>query len=79
MAVCFSTIVDINLSRDQLLLAYQGVAKSVNVRARSGERIKFPIDILRPFVTELGVHGVFEIQYDQAHKFVQIICVQKSL
>ncbi|MCV6615949.1 MAG: DUF2835 domain-containing protein, partial [Cellvibrionaceae bacterium] len=37
-------------------------------RSRDGRRVRFPVSVLRQFVTREGVHGSFRIVFDQNHK-----------
>ena len=73
-----STVIDISLSKEQVLLHYRGQVGAVRAYSRSGECVQFPINILRPYITDNGVHGVFEIQYDKQHKFTGIRCLNNS-
>ncbi len=49
------------ISAEEYLDYYKGRASSVSARAVDGRRIMFPASTLRPFVTEKGVSGLFEI------------------
>ena len=51
---------------------YSGVAREVVTVASDGRKIRFPANILRPFVTQDGIHGEFMIEFDEANKFVAI-------
>jgi hypothetical protein len=59
-----SYIVDLTLSRSQLLAYYRGAAQGVVARARSGERVQFPVVLLRPHVEQHGVRGSFRLTVD---------------
>ena len=67
-----SVIVDLNISPDEFLKLYEGIAENVNARARDGRRIRFPARILRSFVAREGVQGSFLIHFDDAMKFQSI-------
>lgn len=62
----------LNLSYDQYLSVYQGVAKTVSVIADDGRRIQFPAGNIQPFLTRQGIQGYFEIELTQQNKFVGI-------
>lgn len=66
-----SVIVDIAISPEEYQLAYQGV-NAVWARCEDGRRIRFPANILRPFVLHDGVRGRFRIAFDDANKFAGI-------
>ena len=63
----------LDLSYDDYLAYYQGVARAVRVRSLDGRVVEFPASALRSFVTHDGVHGVFELTFDAAHKFISLI------
>lgn len=67
-----SIILDIAISSEEYLKLYQGVAKDVFATSRDGRRIRFPAQVLRPFVTRDGVVGSFCINFDQNNKFQTI-------
>ncbi len=54
----------LNLSAERYLSHYQGRARNVSVVADDGRRIEFPANALRPFVTQNGVQGHFELLVD---------------
>lgn len=54
----------------EILAYYQGVAKQVSVVCYDGRRIEFSAEKLRPFITESGVYGEFEMEFDQKHRFI---------
>ncbi|MBT3643977.1 MAG: DUF2835 family protein [Gammaproteobacteria bacterium] len=47
---------------------YSGQARHVAVTAENGQRLQFSAELLRQFVTQYGVQGWFEIEYDDAGK-----------
>ncbi len=51
---------------------YSGVARNVAATASDGRSIKFPANILRPFISHDGIHGEFVIEFDDNNKFVAI-------
>lgn len=62
----------LSLSNEQYLAHYQGYARSVSVLGENGQRIEFPAEHLRPFLTHTGISGRFEIDFDQQHRFVAL-------
>ncbi|WP_315980025.1 DUF2835 domain-containing protein [Aliamphritea spongicola] len=56
-------IVDISLSSEEFLQHYRGTAKNL-ARSRDGRRIRFPAEILRPFLLHSGISGSFVIRFD---------------
>ncbi len=63
---------DINIPAEQMLAYYQGIAREVSVMSYDGRRIEFPADKLRPFMDHQGVRGVFELEFDDQHRFVAL-------
>jgi len=60
------------ISADDYLRFYQGKARNVSVRTDDGCRTEFPAEHLRPFVTHDGIHGRFELVFDEMNKFVEL-------
>ncbi|MGX5219934.1 MULTISPECIES: DUF2835 domain-containing protein [Pseudomonas] len=67
-----SLLLDIALSRQTLQLYYQGDASRLVLTSREGRRVNMPIHHLRPFVTHLGVNGVFEIEFNEFGKLLSL-------
>jgi hypothetical protein len=62
----------LNLPRDTWLHYYRGRASSVRVRAEDGRTVSLPASALRRFAGHDGVHGRFELRYDQAHRLLDL-------
>jgi len=65
-------IININISKEELLKYYRGTAATITARASNGKTIRFPADSIRPFVSQFGVSGQFEIVYSDAGKLENI-------
>ncbi len=65
-------IIDIRITAEEYLKSYSGVARTVFTRSRDGRSIRFPANILRPFVTRDGIDGSFVITFDENQKFQDI-------
>lgn len=65
-------LIDLRISAEEYLAHYQGTAKQVIARDRSGKSIAFPSNILQPFVTHNGISGSFEIETDSKNRFRKI-------
>ena len=63
---------NMNIPAEQILAYYQGAARQVSVQALDGRRIEFPAEKLRPFLNHNGVYGVFELEFDDNHRFVAL-------
>ncbi len=62
----------LSIPGDVYLSFYVGAARAVVVKAADGRNIQFPAGILRRFVTHDGIQGVFEMEFDENNKFVNI-------
>jgi hypothetical protein len=62
----------INISRAESMRYYRGEVRSVSVVAHNGQRIQFPVENIRPFITQSGVQGSFAISFDNNHKLIGI-------
>jgi len=62
----------LQLSYDQFLQVYQGVAKNISVVADDGRRIAFPARNIQSFLTKQGVSGYFQMELTAENKFVSI-------
>lgn len=62
----------LDLSSERYLRYYRGTARAVSVVSIEGQRLEFPADRLRPFVTREGVRGLFALQFDDNNRFVSL-------
>jgi len=69
-------LISLSISADEYIRVYQGSAKTVSTIDHYGRRIRFPVNILQPYVTHEGVYGVFAIEFDNNNKFIGIQQVQ---
>lgn len=67
-----SLTVHLAIPADEFVRLYQGNVKSVVARSDDGRQVKFPAEILRPFVLHEGIYGIFRIHFDEFHKFKSI-------
>ena len=58
-------IIALDISPAELLKYYRGSARTVLARALDGSRCRFPVDVLKPFVTHGGVKGKFALTVSQ--------------
>ncbi len=62
----------LSISAEDFLAYYRGEARQVLVRAHDGRRVSFPAERLRPFVTQAGVRGDFEMVIDGQRRCVSL-------
>lgn len=65
-------LVDLSISAEEYVKLYQGKARTVQAKSRDGRSVKFPANILVPFVQHDGIRGTFQIDYDVKQRFQQI-------
>ncbi|MGH1469916.1 MAG: DUF2835 domain-containing protein [Cellvibrionaceae bacterium] len=65
-------VVDLTISSDEFERLYAGQVKTVLATSRDGRRVRFPANILVPFVEREGIRGSFAIAFDIENKFQQI-------
>ncbi len=56
--------VSVSISAERFLEYYRGSAKAVMAKATDGRTVKFPANLLQPFLDRSGVHGRFRIEFD---------------
>ena len=71
----------LNIPTHEFERVYRGTAKSVVVKDIHKEVIEFPVAELMPFLTPGGIHGWFEVVFnekDQLLSFKKIVRKRKS-
>ncbi len=56
------------LSYHKYIEVYRGNAEYVVARSFDGRTLRFPADILKPYLTREGIYGTFAITFDSHHK-----------
>jgi len=59
----------LSLSYDEFSAVYKGHAQHVITQSFDGRTVRFPADILKPYLTRSGIHGTFTIHFDKNNKF----------
>ena len=55
----------LDISATKLEAYYRGSVREVLAYSTNGRRLRFPLSLLRPFVSHSGVQGRFRIIFDQ--------------
>jgi len=63
----------IAIDADKYLSYYRGSAQNIVVRTEDNKSLKFPASAIKKFLTHDGVFGLFEIQFDENNKLINII------
>lgn len=69
-AIMQSMTFSLSISADQYLRYYSGHAKFVQVSTDDGRTLKFPANNLQPFITRDGIHGRFEMRFDDNNRII---------
>jgi hypothetical protein len=64
-------VVELNISKAQLLSYYRGQTRSVRAHATNGQVVQFPASLLQKHVALDGIHGRFRIEFDGNQKLVR--------
>ncbi len=67
-----SLVINLAIEADEFVRIYKGTARDVVARATSGQTVRFPANILKPFVAHAGVHGRFKITFNANGKLIAI-------
>lgn len=70
--VLLSIDMRLHISPDEFQRLYEGTAKEVSAQSIDGRRVRFPANILRPFVTHIGISGIFRIHFGDDSRFQYI-------
>ena len=62
----------LNLSAEEYLQYYEGIATAIQVRSHCGKLIQFSADKMREFVLSDGIHGTFEMRLGENNKFLSV-------
>lgn len=63
---------NLNISADEYLRYYRGVAARVIARTQDGRTLSLPAARLRPFVTHSGIQGRFCATIDSNHRLIAL-------
>lgn len=64
--------IHLNIGREELMRYYRDGVQNVRAIANNGQVILFPVNVLRPFINQRGVFGLFEIECDRNGKLLNI-------
>lgn len=62
----------IKIDANTFLNYYQGKIKTVVAMADNGKKVSMPANILKPFVTNQGISGHFQVVFDDCGKVTSI-------
>ena len=62
----------LSINAEEYLRLYEGSAKTVYAQSLEGASVRFPANILQPYVTHKGIHGRFVIYFDSENRFKRV-------
>ena len=65
-------IVELAISKQELLKYYRGAASQISAVATDGQTVLFPVTAIQPFVTHEGVFGRFQLQVNSQGRLLKI-------
>lgn len=65
-------VIRLNIGSEELLKLYRGSAREVAGVSLDGQKIRFPAEALKPFVTHNGVQGQFALLVNANNKLVDL-------
>lgn len=63
---------NLNISAENYQAYYRGLSQFIVTESEDGQKIRFPANELRKFVSHSGVQGRFEITYNQSSKLIDL-------
>jgi len=51
---------------------YAGAAKNLVASSLDGRKVQLPLSAFQSFVTHQGIHGLFEVEFDNRNKLVGV-------
>ena len=67
-----SIILCLQINADDFQHLYEGTVKQVVAQSIDGQRVRFPANILRPFVTHAGISSRFAIYFNEDNRFLRM-------
>lgn len=64
--------VGVNLSTKQYEEMYRGSKKYVVVNSLDGRTVRLPLLIFQKFISYDGLHGIFDVEFDENNKLINI-------
>ena len=62
----------LSISPEEYQHYYKGTGKTVLTQTEDGRALEFPASRLTKFVSHTGIHGRFEIAFDNTNKFIHL-------
>jgi hypothetical protein len=65
-------VIDLHITADEYQKYYQQPGTVVCGDARDGRKVRFPANILHPYISYSGVKGTFRVLFNEDGKFLSI-------
>lgn len=66
----------LSLAAEDFLRYYQGQIRQIQVTSEDGRTVRFPASALRPYLTHSGIHGRFEIHFDEHNRLAGLTVIE---
>ncbi len=64
--------IGVSLTASQYEEMYRGSKKHVIAHSSDGRRVRLPLLVFQKFITHEGLHGIFEVEFDEHNKLVNL-------
>jgi len=69
-------VLDVALSAFKYEAMYTGLVKNLVASSLDGRKIQLPLSAFQRFVTHQGIHGLFEVEFDDKNKLIAVTRLQ---
>lgn len=69
-------VLNVALSALKYEAMYTGLAKNLVASSVDGRKVQLPLSAFQRFVTHQGIHGFFEVEFDDSNKLISVRRVQ---
>ncbi|MBR7889201.1 DUF2835 domain-containing protein [Marinomonas sp. A79] len=65
-------VLNVALSALKYEAMYAGLAKNLVANSLDGRKVQLPLSAFQRFVTHQGIHGFFEVEFDDSNKLISV-------
>lgn len=69
-------VLNVALSAFKYEAMYTGLAKNLVASSLDGRKVQLPLSAFQRFVTHQGIHGLFEVEFDDKNKLIAVTRLQ---
>ncbi len=64
--------VRLNIAPDEWLVLYRGEVDAIIATADNGKRVRFPANVMQPYVLHQGLIGHFRLFFNEQMRYVEV-------